>query len=130
MPIFQPFQNGINSVRRELSAAALTAAGCPAERKTFLRPNENAGILPPKARPAGTAESRRVGPVPQALGAQAACEAALPFEEWSAATAAQPCEAPAASQGNKQRRQDVEAIATKPRAATATADKMAKDYRG
>ena len=130
MPIFQPLQNGINSVRRELSAAALNVVNAPAAREAFLRPNENAGILPPKARPVGTAESRRVGPVPQALGAQAAGEAALPFEEWSAATAARPREAPAASQGNKQRRQDVEAVATKPRAATATADKMAKDYRG
>jgi len=87
LSVFQPFQNGINSVRRELGAAALTAANAPAERKTFLRPNENVGILPPKSRLAGTAESRRVGPVPQALGGQAACEAALPFEESTAATA-------------------------------------------
>ena len=117
-------------MRRELGAAALNVVNAPAAREAFLRPNENAGILPPKSRLAGTAESRRLGPVPKAQGGQAACEAALPFEEWSAATAAQPCEAPAASQGNKQRRQDVEAVATKPRAATATVDKMAKGLPG
>jgi hypothetical protein len=88
MPTFQPFQNGINSVRRELSAAALTAVSAPAARKVFLRPDENAGILPPKSRLAGTAESRRVGPVRQVLGGQAACEPGFPFEESTAATAA------------------------------------------
>jgi len=88
VPTFQPFQNGINSVRRELSAAALADFSAPAARKVFLRPDENAGILPPKARPAGTAESRRFGPVSKAPGAQAACEAALPFEASTAAIAA------------------------------------------
>ena len=62
MPTFQPFQNGINSVRSEHGAAALNVVNAPAARKAFLRPNENAGILPPKARFAGT-DSRRVGPV-------------------------------------------------------------------
>ena len=49
-------------MRRELGAAALNVVNAPAATKAFLRPNENAGILPPKARFAGM-EGRRVGPV-------------------------------------------------------------------
>ena len=88
MPTSQPFQNGINSVRRELSVASIAGVSAPAARKVFLRPDENAGILPPKARLAGAAESRRVGPVRQAPGGRAACEPSLPFEESTAAAAA------------------------------------------
>ena len=71
MPTFQPFQNGINSVRDELSAASAVIRKVPAEERSFLRANEHAGILPPKARSTGLwAGSVHARPVQQAQGMQ------------------------------------------------------------
>ncbi len=85
MPTFQPFQNGINSVRDELSALSAVARKVPAEERSFLRANEHAGILPPKARSTGLrASSDHSKPVHEALGMQRACEPALPFEDSTA----------------------------------------------
>ena len=92
MPTFQPFQNGINSVRAELSAATRAGVGVLVETKAFLRPGEHSGILPPKARRhALTGASVRPAPFGGAhsrQGGQLACEAALPFEASTALIAA------------------------------------------